>query len=81
MAVVFTRSHKVLKFGSRQDPDPNNDSSFFTSFVVLRFVQYFLVSGLDVNFGLEPDDANLSLDPLAGDNSPLERSYKPRILR
>jgi hypothetical protein len=40
-----------------------------------------MVSGLDVNFGLEPDDANLSLELLAGDSSPLERSYKPRILR
>jgi hypothetical protein len=56
-------------------------NNFLTFRCCVRFVQYFLVSGLDVNFGLEPDDANLSLDPLAGDNSPLERSYKPRILR
>jgi hypothetical protein len=80
---------RIRKGFTRSDPKPessganriqinNNGNNFL---IVVRFVQYFLVSGLDVNFGLEPDDANLSLDPLAGDNSPLERSYKPRILR
>jgi len=46
-----------------------------------RFVQYFMVSGLDVNFGLEPDEILHSLDLIPGDTSPLDRSYKPRILR
>ncbi|XP_023347646.1 DENN domain-containing protein 5B, partial [Eurytemora carolleeae] len=46
-----------------------------------KFVQYFMVSGLDVNFGLEPDEILHSLDLIPGDTSPLDRSYKPRILR
>jgi len=46
-----------------------------------RFVQYLLVSGLDVNFGLEADETIHSLDLPTSDNSPLDRSYKPRILR
>ena len=48
---------------------------------MLRFVQYFLISGLDVNFGLEADEVPPSLDFLQAESSPLDKSYKPRILR
>ena len=48
-----------------------------------RYAQYFLVCGLDLNLGLEPDEAGGSLDAaaLCPDSNPLERSYKPRILQ
>lgn len=47
-----------------------------------RYVHYFTVSGLDLNFGLEVDEAVSSLEGrLPQEQSPLERSYKPRILR
>ena len=46
-----------------------------------RYVQYFTVCGLDLNFGLEPDEGAGSLEGrLPQEQSPLERSYKPRIL-
>jgi len=46
-----------------------------------RYVHYFTVCGLDLNFGLEPDEGAGSLEGrLPQEQSPLERSYKPRIL-
>merc|ERR1719391_637572 len=45
-----------------------------------RFVQYFIVCGLDLNFGLEPDESQSGLDGISQEYNPLERSYKPRVL-
>eukprot|EP00091_Calanus_sinicus_P007785 TRINITY_DN19035_c0_g1_i1.p1 TRINITY_DN19035_c0_g1~~TRINITY_DN19035_c0_g1_i1.p1 ORF type:complete len:127 (+),score=36.00 TRINITY_DN19035_c0_g1_i1:35-382(+) len=42
------------------------------------YVHYFMVCGLDLNFGLEPDETNSSLEgQLSQEYNPLERSYKP----
>merc|ERR1719334_989437 len=47
-----------------------------------RYVNYFLVCGLDLNFGLEPDGSNSSLEQqINQEYNPLERAYKPRILQ
>ena len=49
-----------------------------------RFVQYFIVCGLDLNFGLEPDESQSGLEGVGGGGqecNPLERSYKPRVLQ
>ena len=47
-----------------------------------KFIQYFIVCGLDLNFGLEPDETVSGLDGLGGqEQNPLERSYKPRVLQ
>ena len=49
-----------------------------------RFVQYFIVCGLDLNFGLEPDESQSGLEGAGGGGqecNPLERSYKPRVLQ
>merc|ERR1719312_312517 len=41
-----------------------------------------MVCGLDLNFGLEPDETNSSLEgQISQEYNPLERSYKPRILQ
>merc|ERR1719312_1997656 len=41
-----------------------------------------MVCGLDLNFGLEPDETNSTLEgQLSQEYNPLERSYKPRILQ
>ena len=46
-----------------------------------RFVRHFIVCGLDLNFGLEPDESTGGLgEGLAQEFNPLERSYKPRVL-
>ncbi len=45
-----------------------------------KFARYFLIGGLESSAGLEADDSGLSSDRGCIDN-PLERSYKPAILR
>ena len=48
-----------------------------------NFIQYFIVCGLDLNFGLEPDEGQSGLEECLGaqECNPLERSYKPRVLQ
>jgi len=47
-----------------------------------RYVHYFTVCGLDLNSGLEVDEGGGGLEGrVPQEQSPLERSYKPRILR
>ena len=43
-----------------------------------KFASYFVIGGLEASAGLEADDSSLRTD--LADN-PLERSYKPAILR
>ena len=42
-----------------------------------KFATYFIIGGLDTSLGLEADESRSDLT----DNNPLERSYKPAILR
>ena len=43
-----------------------------------KFASYFVIGGLEASAGLEAEESSLRTD--LGDN-PLERSYKPAILR
>lgn len=43
-----------------------------------KFASYFIIGGLEASAGLEADESGLASDLT---DNPLERSYKPAILR
>jgi len=73
---------KLEDYGDDTDDPIRYRGSMDRAAEASRYVHYFMVCGLDLNFGLEPDEANSSLEQqLIQEYNPLERSYKPRILQ